>query len=80
MSSTSASCAERTGLRAYSADEIRSVIMSSPTKSCDLDPIPMFLLKQLVDDLVPFITAMCNASLVEGHLPLSQRHAMVTPL
>jgi hypothetical protein len=53
---------------------------SSPTKSCDLDPIQTFLLKQLVGDLVPFLTVMRNASLIEGHMPLSQRHAIVTPL
>ena len=35
---------------------------------------------QCIDDLLPFLTAMCNASLLEGHLPVSQRHAIITPL
>jgi hypothetical protein len=61
-------------------DDVRRVVMSSPTKSCDLDPIPTFLLKQSIDVLLPFLTALCNASLLEGHLPTSQRHAIVTPL
>ena len=30
--------------------------------------------------LLPFITSMCNKSLLEGQLPLSQRHALVTPI
>ena len=30
-------------------------------------------------ELLPFITNMCNASLQEGCLPLSQKHATVTP-
>lgn len=63
-----------------SEDEVRRLIMQSPTKSCALDPIPTFLLKELVDVLLPYVTAMINASLTEGRLPLSQKHAIVTPL
>ena len=54
--------------------------MDSPTKSCELDPIPTFLPKEVIDVLLPFLTAMCNASLREGHLPASERHAIVRPL
>jgi len=36
------------------------------TKSCTLDPIPTFLLKESIDVLRPFITAMINASLQTG--------------
>ena len=54
--------------------------MASPTKSCTLDPIPTFLLKEVVDDLLPFLTAMVNTSLREGYLPGSQKNAVVSPL
>ena len=54
--------------------------MGSPVKSCALDPIPTFLLRDVIDALLPFLTAMCNASLQEGHLPVSQRHGIVLPL
>ena len=66
--------------RPCTEEDVRRVLMSSPTKSCSLDPIPTFLLKQSVDVLLPFVTAMCNASLQEGNLPSTQRHAIVTPL
>ena len=66
--------------RVYTIDEVRQVIMSSPTKSCELDPIPTFLLKELLNTLLPIVTAMCNASLKEGLLPPSERHALVRPL
>jgi len=69
-----------TGFQECSALEVRRVIMTSPTKSCALDPIPTFLLKELVDTLLPFLTLMINASLREGHLPGSQKHAIVSPL
>jgi len=67
-------------LRPCSEDEVRGLITASPTKSCALDPIPTFLLKEMVDVLLPYVTAMINASLREGRLPSSHRHAVVTPL
>jgi hypothetical protein len=54
--------------------------MSTKPKSCSLDPIPTSILFEFMDDLLPFITSMCNKSLLEGQLPLSQRHALVTPI
>ena len=66
--------------RACTEDEVREVIMRPPSKSCNLDPIPTTILEECIDDLLPFLTAMCNASLLEGHLPVSQRHAIITPL
>jgi hypothetical protein len=36
-------------------------------------------MKQFLPELLPFITKMCNASLREGSLPESQRHATVIP-
>ena len=53
--------------------------MASPTKSGSLDPVPTFLLREFVDLLLPYITNMVNTSLTQGRLPVSQRHAIVTP-
>jgi hypothetical protein len=66
--------------RGYTEDEVRRIIGSTKTKSCSLDPIPTFILKEFLVNLLPFITAMCNCSLQEGWLPLSQRHAIVRPI
>jgi len=54
--------------------------MQSPTKSSALDPIPTFLVKEMVDVLLPYVTAVINTSLREGRLPSSHKHAVVTPL
>ena len=64
----------------YSSNEIRKLIVASKTKSCALDPIPTGVLKEFLDKLLPIITHMCNQSLLEGRLPLSQRHAIITPI
>ena len=51
-----------------SEEEVRRLIMQSPTKSCALDPIPTFLVKEMVNVLLPYVTAMINTSLREGRL------------
>ena len=62
----------------YSANEIGKITSATPTKSCSLDPLPTHILKEFLPDVLPFIVDMCNTSLEEGCLPLSQRHAIVT--
>ena len=51
-----------------------------PMKSCSLDPIPGSNLKEILPEILPFITTMCNKSLKEGWLPESQRRATLKPI
>ena len=60
--------------------EVRRIIMSSPTKSCSLDPWPTFLVREYVDLLTPVVTSMVNVCLRQGHLPDSHKLAIVSPL
>ena len=53
--------------------------MMAPFKSCQLDPLPTYILKDFLPDLLPYIPEMCNGSLKVGCLPLSQRNAIVQP-
>ena len=50
------------------------------TRGYSLDPVPTFLLREFIDELLPYLTLMVNASLVQGRMPASQKHAIVTPL
>ena len=61
-------------------DDVQRIIMSSPTKSCTLDPVPTYLLKESLHILLPYITAIVNALLREGHVSVTQKHAIITPL
>jgi hypothetical protein len=54
--------------------------MKSASTSCELDPIPTFLLKQSMDGVLPLITDIVNASLKESTVPQSVRQAIVRPL
>ena len=56
----------------------RNLIGSAPSKSCELDPAPTFLIKEFLDTLLPLLTRLCNVSLQEGWLPSSQTTAIVT--
>ena len=66
--------------RQLSEAEVRGLITSSPMKSCTLDPVPTFLMKEFVDVLLPYVMNVVNASLSQGRLPDSQKHALVMPL
>src|SRR6218665_795994 len=66
-------------LREISSVELRSFIMSSASKSCELDSLPASLIQDYVDDLLPFLTLLCNRSLQEGDLPDSQKRSVVFP-
>lgn len=63
-----------------STDDVKKLIMKSPTKSCILDPIPTTLLKECVDELLPVTTMIVNMSLSEGMMPSKFKHAVITPL
>jgi len=65
--------------RVLSVDDVRRVVMRSPVKSCILDPLPTFILRDVIDEILPFICVMCNVCLQDGCLPSSQKKALVTP-
>ena len=69
-----------TRLTPASSDEIRKLIVKSPSKSCELDPMPTYLLKQCVNNVLPVITAMVNKSLNERSVPILFKQAIVRPL
>ena len=45
---------------------VTKIIRESPTKHCNLDPIPTWLVKDCVSLLTPYITRVANHSVVEG--------------
>ena len=63
-----------------SEDAVRKIITNSPSKSCLLDPLPTFLVKDCIDILLPSITKLVNQSLLEGLVPDGFKSAVVTPL
>ena len=63
-----------------SQDEVGKLILSSPSKSCDLDSLPTWMLKIHLDSLLPIITKIVNLSLDTATFPSTFKNALVTPL
>lgn len=63
-----------------SEDEVRKLVMSSPSKHCQLDPIPTSILKDHIDPLLPTITKIVNLSLETSTFPVQFKSAIVKPL
>ena len=55
--------------RCVTEEEVRSIIISSPQKSCCLDPIPTLLLMKHLDSTVGTITSIINESLSSVSVP-----------
>ena len=66
--------------RPVTTDEVKRLVLSLPSKSCNIDPIPTWLLKKCLDVLLPVITRIINKSLECGEVPSSLKFAMVKPL
>ena len=59
---------------------IDNLIRQSPNKSCSLDPIPTWLVKNLVGELTPFITELFNKSISNADFPKRFRIGEITPI
>ena len=62
-------------------ENITKMIMSSPSKSCKLDPLPTWLLKvpEVLKTLAPIITQVVNISLSTGIVPSALKSAYIQP-
>src|SRR5258706_5554249 len=58
---------------------VHKLVKDSLSKSCELDPVPTFIVKEFSDVLVPMLTRLCNASVSSGYFPSSQKEAIVIP-
>ena len=54
--------------------------MASPTKSCELDPIPTFLLKKILPSVSQLFTGIINNSITVGTFPNCIKGALVQPV
>ena len=60
-------------------EEIVRIIKLSPNKSCELDPLPTWLLKLCAQELAPIITAIVNRSFETSCMPTELKRAHVRP-
>jgi len=65
---------------AVTSDEVEMLISSALCKSCQLDPTPTWLVKEMRTLLSPFISLLLNKSLASGCYPSLFKEAVVHPL
>ena len=66
--------------RTVPEDSVRKIIMSSPSKSYSLDPVPTWLLTHCLDELTPTITNIVNLSFQNGRFSNALKFANITPI
>jgi len=67
-------------LTPVSPGESEKLISAAVNKTCDLDPAPSWLVKEMRGLLSPFITLLFNKSLITGCFPAAFKQALVRPL
>jgi len=68
-----------TSFELVTEEEISKLLFNLPAKSCSLDPVQTWFLKQLTVPMVPVICRLCNLSLQTSLFPSSLKHALVHP-
>jgi len=69
-----------THFRPTTEEEVEKIIMQSPNKSCELDPIPTWLLKECKTELLPILTKIINLSMETASVPRSFKTSRIRPL
>jgi len=66
--------------RDVTSDEVGKLINAAPNKTCQLDPAPTWLVKDMRGLLAPFLSMLFNKSLTTGCFPSQFKEAVVRPL
>ena len=61
-------------------DEVAKVIIGMASKSCESDPVPTNLLKEILPQVIKPITKIINTSLESGTFASQWKVALVKPL
>ena len=67
-------------VEALSQEEVENIINTSPSKSCETDPIPTTLLKEILLSVIIIFSEIINKLLTSGIFPESIKEALVKPL
>eukprot|EP00116_Pleurobrachia_bachei_P010662 sb/3470924/ len=74
-----ATCYTLTTFEEIRVNELVRVVKEMSSKSCDLDPIPTWLVKDSLEELAPILTSIINKSLLRSTVPDIMQKALVMP-
>ena len=58
-------------------DKIKTIVRSAPSKSCELDPLPISLLKEHLDVIAPALRDLVNNSMKSGKMSTNLKEALL---
>ena len=61
-------------------DQVKRIIRSMPSKSCELNVMPLIILKQILPSVITRITKLINGSLEKGVFADKWKTAIIKPL
>ena len=61
-------------------DTIKTIVRSAPSKSCELDPLPISPLKEHLDVIAPALRDLVNNSMKSGIMSTNLKEALLQPL
>ncbi len=64
----------------FAEDEVKKIVLKSPNKYYELDPIPTNQLRESIDEILPLLTKIINLSLQLGDMPTSLKKAIINPM
>ncbi len=59
---------------------LKKIVLKSPNKYCELDPIPTNLLRECIYEILPLLTKIINLSLQLCDMPTSLKKAIIKPM
>ena len=77
---TKKSTSRHTEFSPFDQTEVKKMILSMETKSCELDALPTKLLKECIEDILPTIMNLVNISLQDGVFASGWKTSIIRPL
>ncbi len=66
--------------KSLTEDEVKKIVLKSPNKYYELDPIPTNLLRKCIDEILLLLTKIINLSLQLGDMQTSLKKAIIKPM
>ena len=63
-----------------SCDDVAKIVLASPTKTCEANPIPTELRKKVLPSIIQLLSKLVNESLQTGEFPDDLKESLVKPL
>ncbi len=50
-------------------DEVKEMGFKAPSKFCELEPVPTWIIRDCIDEVLPLLTKIVYLSLTHGEMP-----------